>query len=364
MEFALTDEQRMLNESLRGYLARELPLEKLKTIAKDARGVSEEHWQALSELGLPGLVIPAEHGGSGLGLLDAAVAAEALGYHAAPAAFAGPAVMAPIAVQSMASSAQQTEWFPRMASGEMRVAVAFAGGTGQTGTADVSLDNGKLTGRVDGILDLAGATHLLVVLPDGRAALTAIDAASLTANLKPTLDKTRPLADVAFAGANVEVLDASNDPAAAARAVRDAGRVMLAADTLGAAQAMLDKAVAYAKERVQFGRAIASFQAVKHMAAEMATELEPCRALVWFAAHAHDAIPEEAHVAACHAKAHLAEVGRHVQTKATEMHGGMGFTELMGLELWFKRISLNRHTLGGPERCRHEAAIAQGWVAA
>jgi len=364
MEFALTDEQRMLDDSLRGYLARALPLEDLKTLARTAGGLAEDYRRALSEMGLPGLMIPAEHGGSGLGLLDAAVAAEALGYHAVPFAFAGPGVMAPIAVQAMANAAQQGEWLPKMASGEMRVAVAFAGGTGQTGTADASLSDGELTGRVEGILDVTGATHVLVVLPDGRAALAAIDAPGVSAKLKPTLDRTRPLADISFAGARVDVLDASNDAVAATRRVRDAGRVMLAADTLGAAQAMLDKAVAYAKERIQFGRPIASFQAVKHMAAETATELEPCRALVWFAAHAHDAIPEEAHVAACHAKAHLAEVGRHVQTTTTEMHGGMGFTELMGLELWFKRISLDRHALGGPERCRHEAAVAQGWVSA
>ncbi|MGD9806262.1 MAG: acyl-CoA dehydrogenase family protein [Hyphomicrobiaceae bacterium] len=364
MEFALTDEQRMLDESLRGYLARELPLDKLKTLVKESRGVSEKQSQGLAELGLPGLMIPAERGGSGLGLLDAAVAAEALGYHATPVAFVGPSVMAPIAVQAMANATQQTEWLPKMASGEMRIAVAFAGGTGQTGATDVSLDGARLRGQVDGVLDAVGATHVLVLLPDGTAALAPLDATGVTVNLKPTLDRTRPLADVSFAGANVTVLDASNDPAAVVRSIRDAGRVMLAADTLGASQAMLDKAVAYAKERVQFGRVIASFQAVKHMAAEMATELEPCRALVWFAAHAHDAIPEEAHVSACHAKAHLAEVGRHVQTKATEMHGGMGFTELMGLEIWFKRISLDRHTLGGPERCRHEAAVAQGWVTA
>ncbi|MGE0766252.1 MAG: acyl-CoA dehydrogenase family protein [Hyphomicrobiaceae bacterium] len=364
MDFALTDEQSMLDESLRGHLARQLPLEKLKVLAADARGFSEEQWRALSGLGLPGLMIPAEYGGSDLGLLDAAVAAEALAYYAAPTAFAGPAVMAPIAVRTMASTAQHAEWLPLMATGEMRVAVAFAGGTGQTGASDVGLDGGKLTGRVEGVLDLAGATHVLVILADGRAALTPVDASGVSAELKPTLDRTRPLADVSFASADASVLSASNDPAAAARAVRDAGRVMLAADTLGAAQAMLDKAIAYSKERVQFGRPIASFQAVKHMAAEMATELEPCRALVWFAAHAHDAIPEEAHVAACHAKAHLAEIGRHIQTKATEMHGGMGFTELMGLELWFKRISLDRHALGGPERCRHEAAVAQGWVPA
>ncbi len=362
MEFALTEEQRLLDESLRGYLARELTLDKLKTLANEAGGFAKSHWQALADLGIAGLMVPEEHGGAGLGLLDAAVAAEALGYAAAPVAFVGAAVMAPLAVSLMANASQQSEWFPKIASGEMRIAVAFAGGSGQTGTADVRLDGLKLSGRVDGVLDVAGATHVLTILPDGRAALVAVDTSGVEATVKPTLDRTRPLADVVFSGAQTHVLDASNDPAGAARRVRDAGRVMLAADTLGASQAMLDKAVAYAGERVQFGRVIASFQAVKHMAAEMATDLEPCRALVWFAAHAHDAIPEEAHVSACHAKAHLAEVGRLIQTKATEMHGGMGFTELMGLELWYKRISLDRHTLGGPERCRHEAAVAQGWV--
>lgn len=362
MEFALTEEQRMLDASLRGHLAKELTLDRLKALAREAKGYSEGQWKALADLGITGLMVPAEDGGAGLGLLDAAVAAEAFGYYAAPVAFAGAAVMAPLAVAQLASPAQRAEWLPRMASGDMRVAVAFAGGTGQTGVAAAAIEDGRLTGRIDGVIDAAGATHILTLLPDGRAAMTEIAAPGATCEIRPTLDRTRPVASATFAGARAELLNASNDAAAVIKRVRDAGRVMLAADTLGAAQAMLDKAIAYAGERVQFGRVIASFQALKHIAADMATELEPSRALVWYAAHAHDAIPEEAHVAACHAKAHLAEVGRHIQTKATELHGGMGFTELMGLELWYKRISLDRHMLGSPERCRHEAAVAQGWV--
>jgi alkylation response protein AidB-like acyl-CoA dehydrogenase len=94
----------------------------------------------------------------------------------------------------------------------------------------------------------------------------------------------------------------------------------------------------------------------------MATALEPCHALVWYAAHAQDAIAEEARIAAAHAKAHLAEVGRDISRLATEVHGGMGFTDLLGLHLWFKRIAFDRHLLGGPERCRHDAAVAQGWI--
>ncbi|MDE0759170.1 MAG: acyl-CoA dehydrogenase family protein, partial [Pseudomonadales bacterium] len=139
----------------------------------------------------------------------------------------------------------------------------------------------------------------------------------------------------------------------------DTGRVIQAADTLGAAQCMLDQAVAYANQREQFNRVIASFQAVKHMCAEMAANLEPCRSMIWYAGHALQTVPEEAPLIACHAKAHLAEVGRFVAKTATEVHGGMGFTDLVGLHYWFKRIGCNRQLLGSPERLREDAARIQ-----
>ena len=143
----------------------------------------------------------------------------------------------------------------------------------------------------------------------------------------------------------------------------DAGRVMLAADTLGTGQHMIEKAVTYAGDRKQFGRVIGSFQAVKHLCAEMAASLEPCRSLVWYAAHALDAVPEDARLMACHAKSHTSDVGRFVARTATEVHGGMGFTDLLGLHYWFKRIGVNRQILGGPEQVRLDAARLQGWVA-
>jgi alkylation response protein AidB-like acyl-CoA dehydrogenase len=119
--------------------------------------------------------------------------------------------------------------------------------------------------------------------------------------------------------------------------------------------------VAYAKERTQFGRVIGSFQAVKHLCAEMVAELEPARSLVWYAAHAFDALPAEASLAAAHAKAHLAEIGTAIVRTATEVHGGIGFTDEHDLQLWFKRVALDRHLLGGPDVLREEAARAQGW---
>ena len=130
------------------------------------------------------------------------------------------------------------------------------------------------------------------------------------------------------------------------------------------AKAMIEKAVDYAGQREQFGRPIGSFQAVKHMCAEMAARHEPCRALVWYAAHVFDALPEDASLAACHAKSLTGDVHRFVARTATEVHGGMGFTDLLGLHYWFKRIGFDRQVLGGPEAVRAEAAALQGWTRA
>jgi len=364
MEFALSEEQKMLEASLRGFLSGRLPMERRRAIAAAGNGLDPELWAGLVAQGVAGLAVPERHGGAGLGILDAGVAAESLGYHAVPCAFAASLVMAPLALQASGTEAQQQEWLPRIAAGEARIAVGFASAIGQTGAAKVEYDGKRLSGRVQSVLDGGGATHVLVYLADGRPALTAVNAEGVRASLVPSLDRTRPLADVMFEGAPAAVLGAANDPVAARTRVLDAGRVMLAADTLGAAQSMLDQAVAFAKERVQFGRVIGSFQGVKHTLADLATMLEPCRALVWFAAHAQDALPEEARLAALQAKAHLDDVGREVARLATEVHGGMGFTDLQGLHYWFKRIDSNRQLLGTPERCRHEAAVVQGWIAA
>ena len=201
----------------------------------------------------------------------------------------------------------------------------------------------------------------LVASRDAQLFLVARDAPGLTRRNLISIDRTRRVGELVFAEVAAELLPGSSDPGIAHRLIAH-GRVMHAADTLGASQAMLDKAVAYAGTRQQFGRVIGSFQAVKHLCAEMAAALEPSRALVWYAAHALTALPDEARLYACHAKAHLAEVGTFVARTATEVHGGMGFTDLLGLHYWFKRIGLNRQLLGSPERARHEAAEMQGLV--
>ena len=143
--------------------------------------------------------------------------------------------------------------------------------------------------------------------------------------------------------------------------VQNYGMVMSSALLLGLSKRIIDSAKLYTCDREQFGKPIGSFQAVKHMCAEMAADLEPCYAMLWQAAHSFDHDPDEARLQACQAKSHIAEVAKMVSKKATEVHGGMGFTDLLGLHYWFKRIGLNRQILGGPELVREEAAELQGF---
>jgi alkylation response protein AidB-like acyl-CoA dehydrogenase len=251
-------------------------------------------------------------------------------------------------------------WLPLLAAiatGSARIGVAFGEAVGARAGAGISATGNKLNGKSIFVLD-STANQYLVATNDRHLYLVSREQLKVS-NLS-TVDRTRSTCELIFD--NVPGQLVSKDSAVFIRAL-DAGRVAIAADTLGAAQNMLDQSVAYAKQREQFNRPIASFQAVKHMCAEMVANLEPCRSMVWYAAHALDHIPEEARLTACHTKAHLAEVGKAVAKTATEVHGGMGFTDLLGLHYWFKRIGFNRQVLGAPELVREEAARIQGLAA-
>jgi len=334
------------------------PLDRVRRFADKGETTAPDIWAGLAELGVPGILIPEEHGGLGLGLLEAALAAEALGAAVAPTPFLGNAVLAPLALTIAGSEEQKAKWLPKLAAGEAAAGVAIAEAvSGARDGAGVEAGNGRLNGKALFVLD--GFSADLLVVADRRGGLHLVEAPP-PATLMDSIDATRRLSEVVFKDTPAQAL-ASN---AALERLRDAAWVILAAETLGAGQTMLDKAVAYAKERRQFGRVIGSFQAVKHLCAEMAAELEPARALVWYAAYAFDHAPDEATVMAAHAKAHLSEIGRFVARTATEVHGGIGMTDLLGLHYWFKRIGQNRQLFGGPERVREIAARAQGLVAA
>ena len=359
MDFALNDEQRMLQESIAGYLETGCTLDRVRAVAEAGEARADDVWRGLADLGAHAVLVPEEYGGVGLGLLEAALIGEALGGATAPIPYVASSVMAPIALLAAGSEQQKEEWLPRIATGDAVFGVGVTEEIGRRETDGVRAENGALHGKAMFVLDAVDASRLIVA---ASGALHLVDPASAKSTRLKTIDRTRTVSEVVFDGTPAELLPGSADSREPLLQAIDAGRIMLAADTLGAAQTMLDKAIAYAKERRQFNRVIGSFQAVKHMCAEMAAELEPCRSLVWYAAHAYRAIPEEGRLMACQAKAHLAEVGKFVARKSTEVHGGMGITDLLGLHYWFKRIGFNRQLLGAPELVREEAARVQGWV--
>ncbi len=364
MDFALSEEQNLLAQTLRRFLQEECPVTRVRELVARTPGGDGGTWKALAELGVAGLLIPEAHGGSGLGLLDAAVAAETLAWGVAPAPFLGSAVMAPVALCAAGSAEQQARWLPQLATGTCRMGIAATELVSRREGAGVELRSGRLHGLSLMVLDAVGADRFLVPVEDGRSlVLVDAEAAGLACTTLRTIDRTRGFAELAFDG--VEVTDWIGKPGAAGEAtgrMLDAGRVILAADILGASARAIELAVAYAMQRKQFDRVIGSFQAVKHLCADMVAELEPARSLVWYAAHAFDAVPEEASLLASHAKAHLSEIGPFVVRTATEVHGGIGFTDEQNLHYWFKRVGVDRQLLGSPEPLREEAARIQGWI--
>jgi len=362
MEFGLSHEQTLLQDNVDRFLRNRVTLERMRQFAAtppqpdDPGPHDADIWNGLAELGVPALLIAEDAGGVGLGCLDAALVAEALGYHAAPAPFLGSAVAAPVA---LAGNDRFAALLGEIAAGSTRVGLAVGEAVGARNAAGVRSERGTLHGTALFVTDYP-ADYYLVADHRGALHLLGAGAGGVSTRHLTTVDRTRPTGERTLNG--TDAIEVTDDPALLRR-VLDVTRVMLAADTLGAAQSMLDQAVAYAQQREQFNRPIGSFQAVKHMCAEMAAEIEPCRAMVWYAAHALDHLPDEAHLTACHTKAHLAEVGKFVAKTATEVHGGMGFTDLLGLHYWFKRIGYNRQLLGVPETLREEAARAQSLLA-
>jgi alkylation response protein AidB-like acyl-CoA dehydrogenase len=226
----------------------------------------------------------------------------------------------------------------------------------------VRVENGELHGKALFAIDSGAADAFLVAVDRDRIALVPRDAAGFGVTPLKTIDRTRRVAELRFDGvAPAEWIGGADGVPGAALRMIAAGHVALAADILGACERAVELAVAYAKQREQFGRAIATFQAVKHLCAEMVAELEPARSLVWYAAYAFDERPDEASLLALQAKAHLAEVGTAIVRTATEVHGGIGFTDEYDLHLWFKRAGLDRQLLGSPETLRAEAARLQHW---
>jgi alkylation response protein AidB-like acyl-CoA dehydrogenase len=361
VDFGLSDDQKLLEETIGSFLADKVPITRVREL-RDAdcpndRGI----WKQLAELGATGILVPEDQGGSDLSLLDAALVSQALGHAVTPAPFLSSAVMVPVALRELGSR-QALELLGPIAAGDQICGVAATESFSVREGAGVSVRDGRLSGKALMALDAVGADHVLIATGPDVLALVRGDAPGLEITRLPTIDATRCTAELVLDGVTPEAL--FEDAGHAVARMLDAGRIALAADVFGACESMIFQAVEYAKQRKQFDRLIGSFQAVKHMCAEMIAALEPARSLLWYAAHAFDALPDEAPLMACHTLTHNAEIGREIASVATQVHGGIGWTDEQNLHFWFKRIGNARHLLGGPTLLRDRAARLQGLATA
>ncbi len=355
MDFGLSDEQRLLQDTVRRLLEEAYPTTRARQISDTETAHDVELHGRLAELGVFGTLVPEAHGGNALSFLDAMLVCEEIGRAAAPGAFLATGVVAAIGIRECGQDPLCKEVLPEIAAGHSRVGVGLAESYAARDGAGIRLQRGHLEGSALFALDAVGADRLLVHCAGGLALVSAASSGVEIVALD-SVDRTRRIAELRFHEVQPTALFEGTPRVLAA------GRLALAFDLLGCCTRALELAVAYASERKQFGRVIGSFQAVKHMLAEIAAALEPARSLAWYAAHAFDHEPADAVRLATLAKAHISEVATEVLRKATEVHGGIGFTEQYDLHLWFRRVALSRQLLGGPELLRTEAARQRGWA--
>ncbi len=352
MDFGLSEEQAMFQEALSGYLAERVPPERVRTVMESDDGHDADVIVGLAEQGATGILVPAEYGGSELGLLDAVIAAEELGRAAAPYSFHCAAVMAPYLIAASSSEEPKSRWLTALAAGKAHLSVALAAR---------EVRKGRLSGKVDFVSDVATADAFIVQAgQEGGGELYVVprDAAGVSFTALSTVDETRRIGELVFEDTPVDdsMRLLVDDAAAVVERALDAGRIALAADALGAAEKSLQLAVAYSLTREQFGRVIGSFQAVKHMCAETFAEMEPVRSLLWYAAFAWDEQLADAPYVAALVKSHAVEMATQATTTCVQVHGGIGFTYECDMQIWFKRAGYDYQVLGAPAALRERAA--------
>jgi len=343
MEFAFTEEQQMIGETAKAFFSENATSERTRK-AMAADGIDHDLWTSFcTELGLSGIAIPEAHGGAGLGQVEFAMVAEYAGAQVAALPLLGLA-MATKAIGAGGTDAQKAKWLPELVSGSVIAACA--------GTNDLAVDGDTLTGSFT-FVPHGGAAHVFVLGSDAGAWIVARDAAGVSVTSHTTMDQTRPYATVTLSGAVGEPLA---DGAKALQAAREAGWICVAAEALGGAQACLDRTVAYAKERVQFGRQIGSFQAYKHRLADMMIEIEQARSAVYWAACAVDEGADDVQLALHAAKSFAADTYFKCAGDMIQLHGGIGFTWEHDAHLFFKRARAIQSMLGHGNWHREQVA--------
>jgi alkylation response protein AidB-like acyl-CoA dehydrogenase len=363
--FVFTDEQQDLRAMVRRFLAEKSPVSEVRRLMATDPGYDPAVWAQIGQLGLAGLIIPEKHGGAGCGPVEQLVVCEEMGAALLCAPYLGSAVLATWALLASDDADAQADLLPAMASGERIAALAAPEDDGSWTPADFSVTARRsgagylLDGRKSFVLDGMIADLILVAASsDDGSALFAVDggAPGLTRHPMETLDLTRRQAVLTFSGTPARLV---GEPGAAAQIVAQAirgGALALAAEQVGGAQRCLDMAVAYAKVRHQFGRAIGSFQAIKHMCADMLLEVESARSAAYQAAWSAADGAADLPLVASLAKAFCSEAYFHVAASNIQIHGGIGFTWEHDAHLYYRRAKSAEVMLGTPAAHRDVVA--------
>lgn len=335
MDFEFSDDQEMLRDSVRRFLADRAPLAWVRERYDGERGTTPEVWSALAELGLTGVLVPGEHGGLGLGMVDIGVVLEEMGRAVHP----GPFLASAVGAVSLADA----PLLPGLASGDVVGTVALHepgrrhDWRSPETVAKPAGEAWSVTGRKAHVPEALAADVLLVTAStDDGLGVFAVDRGTEGVEVvpQPIVDGSRKEAHVALDGVAARRIEGADVDRAVDRLV-----VGMVVDGVGAAAAALDMAVAYAKERVQFDRPIGAFQAVQHLCADMLSDVELARAGAYHALWACDAAgPAERHRAATMAKAWASDALARVGATNIQVHGGVGFTWEHDAHLFYKRL--------------------------
>jgi alkylation response protein AidB-like acyl-CoA dehydrogenase len=368
MDFGLSEEQQQLKDSARALLTDECPTTEVRKAMASDDGFPRALYDHVAKLGWNGLIVLEEFGGAGLGMLDMTMLLEEGGYAAMPGPFLFSSAIAAGVLKHARSSEQTGKWLSAIAESTAIGTVALTDSTPSIDPRDVTATATKdgTTLRINGIKTIVPyadvADFVVVIAKDsssGELVLSVVEKNSAGVTVKPrkNLDLTRRVATVEFDGASAVQLRGEG----LFSKLVDIGALAIAADSLGGMERALEMAVEYSKVREQFGKPIGSFQALKHAAAEIVSELEPARSLLWYAAYAFDAgLPDSSRYIAM-AKARLSDIYARGSDRAVLMHGGIGFTWEHDMHIWFKRARFNESYFGSPAFHRERVAELGGY---
>jgi len=375
MRFSFTDEQNALRESARAFLADHSSSEQVRAAMASGLGFDRGVWTRIAqEMGWTAITIGEEYGGLGLGYVELVALLEEMGSHLLCSPFFSSICLGANALAIAANEEQKAEYLPGVAAGDSIATLALTearGGWDVSGIGTTARRDGSsfvLDGVKTYVPDGSAADLLLVAAREpgstGEAGVglfaVRADAGGLHRNALPTMDQTRRQAEVTLNGVRVSgsaLLGGAMDAWPAIAKTLQLGAIALAAEQVGGADRCLAMAVQYAKERVQFGRQIGSFQAIKHKCADMLLRVESARSAAYYAGWAASVDDAELPALASLAKSYCSDAYFHCAAESLQIHGGVGFTWEYDVHLHFKRARSGEHLLGSPSQ--HREHIAQ-----